>query len=501
MAGTKMNDTICGMVWLVGAGPGDPGLMTVRGAELLRGADVIVRDRLIGRGITEYFRRDAKLIDVGKRAGNHSMEQEKIEEILIREASAGKKVVRLKGGDPFLFGRGGEEMLALAGRGIQCEVVPGVSSAIAVPSCAGIPITHRGVSSGAYITTAHRASGYEGLDYERLAGLNDTIVLLMSSDEISKISNRLMEAGMSPDTPVAIISDGTTAKQRETVSNLRELAAEADEKGRVSPAVIVIGRAVALGEAINRRASLPLRGRRVWLTMTERGNGRNHRLASLLRDSGAEVIRIPCVETRPRDVSLRSHDLGRFDWFVFSSRAGAENFFRQMRRNGIDIRTIAGVKIAAVGPVTKEALEERGLIVDFVPLVNDGEHTAAGIIEMGAGRVLLLRCFNSPCTWKGILAEHGIDVEEIGLYETAERPSSSFGDCAPGDIAVFASASAVSVFTGRGNLRTDGIRAVCVGRPSAAAAREAGFEDVMTASRATDDALFEAVLGGGERFS
>jgi uroporphyrinogen III methyltransferase/synthase len=470
--------------------------MTVRGAELLRGADVIVHDSLIGYGIMEYFRRDAGLIYVGKRAGNHSAEQREIEEILTREASAGKRVVRLKGGDPFLFGRGGEEMIALAGRGIRCEVVPGVSSAIAVPSLAGIPITHRGVSSGAYITTAHRASGCDGLDYARLAGLKDTIVLLMSSGEISEISKRLMEAGMNPDTPAAIISGGTTAEQRETVAGLRDLAAKADGGVCVSPAVIVVGKAVAVREAINRRTSPPLKGRRVWLTMAERGDGQNHRLPSLLRDAGAEVIRVPCVETRPRDVPLKSHDLGGFDWFVFSSRAGVENFFRQMRRNGVDIRTTAGVKIAAVGPATRDALEERGLVVDFVPSIHDGEHTAEGIIEMGAARVLLLRCFRSPCSWKGILAAHGIDVEEIGLYETAERHSPVLEHCAPGDIVVFASASAVKVFRRHFKGCAEGITAVCIGKPSALAAGEAGFEDILTAPRASDDALFETIIGG-----
>jgi uroporphyrinogen III methyltransferase/synthase len=483
------------MVWLVGAGPGDPGLMTIRGAELLRGADVIVYDRLIGCGVREYFSRDAKLIDVGKRAGSHLMKQREIEEVLIREASAGKRVVRLKGGDPFLFGRGGEEALALAGGEIPYEVVPGVSSAIAVPSRAGIPITHRGVSSGVYITTAHRACGCGGLDYERLAGLKDTIVLLMSSDEISDISRRLTEAGMDPDTPAAIISDGTTARQREIVTTLRELALKAGEDEHLSPAVIVVGSAVTLMEDLNRRSPLPLRGKRIWLTMAERSGGRNRRLVSLLRDAGAEVVPVPCIETRPRDADLGSYDLGRFDWFVFSSRAGVENFFRQMRRSRIDIRAVAGIKIAAVGPATMDALEERGIIVDFVPRVNDGEHTAAGIIEMGAKRVLLLRCFGSPCSWKGIFTEHGTDVEEIGLYETVETSPQVLVNLAPGDIVVFASASAVRAFAKRGDPGVEGIRAVCIGKPSALAAREAGFEDIMTARGATDDALFEAIVG------
>ncbi|MDR3332336.1 MAG: uroporphyrinogen-III C-methyltransferase [Synergistaceae bacterium] len=499
-----MSDAIIGKVWLVGGGPGDPGLISVRGAEVLRYADVIVHDRLIGPGMSDYFPENAVLIDVGKRTGNHTAVQREIEEILIREASEGKRVARLKGGDPFIFGRGGEEILALASHGIPCEVVPGVTSALAVPAYAGIPATHRGTSCGVFVVTARRASGDDSkdrLDFDLMSAMrSETIVILMGACLIKEIAEGFLTAGRDPSTPAAIIENGTTARQRGLYAPLGKLAGRAKEEGMDAPCVIVIGDVAALRELMDLRASMPLAGLRIWLTQAKKnqcGTPGEPRLGRLLRDAGAETVNAPCIKIRPLDVELSAKKLRQFDWILFCSTSGVDNFWRQLRRNHLDIRAIGDARIAAVGNATGEALEEMGIRPDFVPDVHDGEEMARGIASLGAKKALLPRPAGRTPEWTGILLESGIGFEEIKIYETTESAPQSVNLCDEGDAVVFASASAVRAFTRAVDPGKDleKIFAVCIGRPTALAASEAGY-DAVTAIDADDDALFDAILAG-----
>ena len=488
-----------GKVWLVGAGPGDAGLLTLRGREVLGRAEVVVYDRLIGPGIAGFFPRNADLVYVGKRVGDHVVVQEEIEAILLREARAGKRVVRLKGGDPFLFGRGGEEALSLMAHGIEVEIVPGVTSAISVPAYAGIPVTHRSVSGGVYVVAAHRTNGDDGLDYAHLAVLNDTLVILMGAGRIGAIAQKLIAAGRDAATPVAVVQKGTTADMKRISGTLATIAELAQAHGIDAPAVIVVGFVAGLATKLDWHAALPLARMRVWLTETRKDAEEGQSLASMLRDAGSEVAHLPCIETEPTNAVLPCTEVfSRASWLVFSSRVGVACFFAALRREGRDVRAIGGARIAAVGPSTAAALAERGLRVDFVPEIHDGEHLAKGLaaeLETGTNQVkiLLFRCEGEPPAWSAILREAGADVSQMALYRTIETPSPLLASIAPGDVVVFKSASAVEVCALAMRCERSLVRAVCIGAPSGAAAKRLGF-DVYAAPRASDEALFEVVL-------
>ncbi|MDR2136685.1 MAG: uroporphyrinogen-III C-methyltransferase, partial [Synergistaceae bacterium] len=360
-----------GKVWLVGGGPGDPELLTVKGRRILEEADVVVYDRLIGSGILRCAPLGAELIDVGKNGGCHPVPQEEIEKILIEKALENKRVVRLKGGDPFLFGRGGEEMSTLMSRGIPCEPVPGVTSAIAVPAWAGIPVTHRDYASSIHIVTAHRRDGAP-IDYDALAPLKGTLVFLMGASALRDICEGLIAAGMDKNTPAAAIQRGTTARQKQVIGVLADLPERAAQsKGIHAPAVMVVGQVVALSETLNWRAALPLAGRRVLVPRPEShlpqkggSGGRSGRLAALLRARGAEVVEVS--PSRMENIDLPLPPLGGYLWLVFTSGTGVECFFQRLRADQRDIREIGTAKIAAIGSMTRNAIEERGLRVDLV---------------------------------------------------------------------------------------------------------------------------------------
>lgn len=491
-----------GKVWLVGAGPGDPGLVTLRAREVMERADVIVYDRLVGPGVAEFFPASAECVYVGKRAGSHSVVQAEIEKILLREASLGKRVVRVKGGDPFLFGRGGEEALRLAAAGIDVEIVPGVTSAISVPAYAGIPVTHRGLSCGVHIVTAHRKDENDMLDYGLLSKTNDTVVILMGAGRIGEITQGLIDAGKDAGTPAAVIENGTTARMRSARGNLSDIAQISAESGIGAPAAIVVGPVAKLASKLDWRAGAPLAGTRVWLTESKKRTSAQSgpTVAFLLRDAGAEVAHLPCITTEPIPAALPPDvflaEPSRDVWFVFSSRVGVEEFFSLLRSERRDIRSFEGVRIAAVGPATADALEQRGLLVDYVPVIHDGWNMALGLSELGlekGGRVVLFRCTGEPPKWRGILERTGADVLQVDLYRTIPTPSPVLENVEPGDIAVFKSASAVEVFAGAIACSTARLRAVCIGKPSAQAASKYGF--IVTATPRTDDrAIFKAVM-------
>jgi uroporphyrinogen III methyltransferase/synthase len=490
-----------GKVWLVGAGPGDAELLTIKGRRLLEQADVVVYDRLIGPGIRGYASPEAESIDVGKSGGCHPVPQKEIEKILIEKAREGKRVVRLKGGDPFVFGRGGEEMEALMKEGIPCEPVPGVTSAIAVPAFAGIPVTHRDYSSSLHIITAHKRDD-ASIDYDVLARLEGTLVFLMGASAIEEICRRLVEAGMDPDTPAAVVERGTTARQRRVTGVLADLARAARlEESVRSPAVLVVGRVAALAETLDWRGRLPLNGRRIGVPLVSRDKN-GGRLAALLRSRGAEVLEIPSSRTEALDVPLPP--LGGYGWLVFTSVSGVEFFFRRLQAERKDVREIGAAKIAAVGSATKNAIESRGLRVDRVPPVYSGAALGEVLLHecrLGGSassmRLLLLRAERGAPDLTRVLESGGLDFDEVPLYRTVpvargEDARSQNAEMEDFDAAAFTCASSVRNFVALfPNAR---VRAVCIGEQTGKVAREAGY-DVAVAKKATLEDLADAVEG------
>jgi uroporphyrinogen III methyltransferase/synthase len=493
-----------GKVWLVGAGPGDSELLTIKGRRLLEQADVVVYDRLIGPGVLGYARPDADLIDVGKRGGCHPVPQEKIEEILIERALEGKRVVRLKGGDPFLFGRGGEEMEALVRRGIACEPVPGVTSALAVPAFAGIPVTHRDYASSLHIVTARRRGGAP-IDFNALT-LSEgtlaegtlaegTLVFLMGASEVRGICRGLVEAGMDKNTPAALIQWGTTARQRRITGVLADLPDRATPPEDVPaiqdparpPAILVVGRVVALAEALDWRGRLPLSGRRVLVPQVSDRIKKDGRLAELLRSRGAEVLEVRVSRTEAILAPLPP--LGGYGWLVFTSAAGVEFFFEGLKRDRRDIREIGAAKIAAVGPATQDAIESRGLRVDLVPSVHSGAALGEALREVGGHtRLLLLRAQNGAPDLPRILRDGGLAFDEVALYRTvpnAFKKGMNLGDISEIDAVAFTCASSVRSLA---ELWPEAsVKAVCIGEQTGRAAIEAGYEVVVAKSATLED--------------
>ncbi len=476
-----------GKVWLVGAGPGDAGLFTLRGREVMEQADTIVFDRLVGDGVLSMMPERAEKINVGKEGGRHPVPQREIEKILVEKALAGKKVVRLKGGDPFLFGRGGEEIEALKKKNIEFEVVPGVTSAIAAPSAAGIPVTHRGLAASLHIITAHtKDGGIAQIDYAALARLGGTLLFLMGASALPDICAALINAGMSPDTQAAAVENGTTARQRRIEGTLGTLTEIAGREALRSPAVIVVGAVAALGKEFEWKKFLPLSGRRVIVT---RPRERSGKLSAKLRALGAEVVECPCISTRTLDTKLPP--LAGFAWVAFTSATGVESFFELLAKEGRDVRELGGAKTAAIGEATAGALRAHGLSVDFVPSVYDGASLADGLAPLaGGGKILMLRAKDGSPELTAHLRAAGADFTEFALYETKyEKPSAQPKDT---DAALFTSASTVRGFVAAFGGPV-GKPACCIGRQPAAAAAAYGFKEIRTAAKATLDSLIKTL--------
>jgi uroporphyrinogen III methyltransferase/synthase len=471
-----------GKVWLVGAGPGDAGLLTCRGREVLEQADTVVYDHLAGDGVLSLMPGSAEHINVGKSGGCHPVSQREIEEILVKKALEGRKVVRLKGGDPFLFGRGGEEVLALLAAGIPYEVIPGITSAIAVPECAGIPVTHRGSSTSVHIITAHTKDGGLPLfDCPAPADGSATLVFLMGVSSLPEICSRLYRQGWGPDTPAAAVEWGTTARQRTVIGTLGNFVRKAADADLKPPAVIVVGPTAALAEKFDWHRTLPLWGVKMIVT---RPRSRQGRLSRMLRELGAEVVELPVIETVPLQTQLPVLDAA---WIAFTSASGVEYFFAALKKEGRDVRSIGNAKIAAVGKATAVALREHGLCVDLIPTVYDGFHLAEELASAAKGaKILLFRAENGAPELTSRLAALGADFSEIPLYRTAALPA-PFTPRSP-DAAVFASASAVRAFR-QACPDVEVPFACCIGPQTAAEARRLGFKNIGIAEKATLEEL------------
>lgn len=354
-----MPETRRGVVYLVGAGPGDPKLLTLRAAELIESADVVALDALVSKEIAARIPAHARVIYVGKRASAHTLPQEQINRVLIDEAKKGHRVVRLKGGDPFVFGRGGEEAEELVAAGIAIEIVPGISSSIAGPAYAGIPVTHRSHASSVTIVTGHEADeGSTAIKWPALAQLDGTIVFMMGLANLGTITQKLIEHGMSPNRPVAVISNATRADQRTVVGTLRSIDANVP-----SPALIVVGDVVKHHDVINWFESKPLFGKRVVVT---RAREQASQLVQLLSEEGANVVQFPTIRVAAPESyeSLDAVIAGKYDLLVFTSTNGVDAFFERIQS---DARSLAGTRIAAVGGTTAAELRRHGIIADIVP--------------------------------------------------------------------------------------------------------------------------------------
>jgi len=491
-----------GTVYLVGAGPGDPDLMTVRSLELIAGADAIVHDRLIPPGALAGARSDAELIYAGKAPGAVAMEQGEIERRLVELARAGRSVVRLKGGDPFLFGRGGEEAEALGAAGIPFEVVPAVTAGIAAPAYAGIPVTHRDDASAVAFVTGHEDPGKEesALDWPALAAFPGTLVLYMGVRNLPAIAERLIAAGRDPAEPAAAIERGTWPAQRTVLATAEALPAAVAEAGLGAPAILLFGPVAARREAIGWLERRPLHGRRVVVT---RARAQASALAARLRRLGADVVELPAIRIEPRidapEVATAIDDLHSYALVCLTSPNGVELLLAAMAERGLDGRALANATIAAIGPGTARSLREHGLIADIVPPRSIAESLVEALreVEVDGRPVLIARAAEGRDVLPEALAERGARVDVVPLYETVREPASedALADIAGADYVTFTSASAVRNFHAAvGDAFPVGARIVSIGPATSAAATELGLEVAIEAERHDPDGLVEALL-------
>ena len=484
-----------GCVWLIGAGCGSADLITVRGLRLLRQCDVVVYDDLIDSALLAEAPRQAKRIYMGKRCGKHSAPQEEISRVLVEEAQSGRRVARLKGGDPYVFGRGGEEALALRDSGIPYEEVPGISSAIAIPAAAGIPVTHRGVSRSLHIITGHTAAGGLPDGAAHLAALDGTLVFLMGLSHLEQIAGSLLETGKSPDTPAAVISGGNAAHPaavRATLGTIAQRAREADVR---PPAVIVVGGTA--GMDLSGTMDKSLRGVRVGLTGTDEMAAR---LRSVLEPLGASTWHVEraLVEELPTEEGLEALFRDR-RWLVFTSANGVETFFRRLRRERVDLRRLSVCKFAVIGAATGAALERNGILPDLCPSDYTSESLAAALTERVSPEedVVLLRSQEGTQQLPALLREHGIPVRDVHIYtvrtdmETAETDKEVLETL---DYLAFSSASGVERYFEVHGAVPEGTVCVCIGGVTAAALRARYEKPFLTAASISAEGIAETVL-------
>jgi len=486
-------------VFLVGAGPGDPGLMTARALELIATADVIVYDRLIPREALAGARSDAQLIYVGKQGGAPSSSQAQIEALLVEHGQAGRTVVRLKGGDPFVFGRGGEEAEALRAAGVEFAVVPGVSAGVAAPAYAGIPVTHRELASAVAFVTGHEdpEKPESALDWEALAAFSGTLVVYMGVRQLAQISERLRAAGRPGAEPAAVIERGTFADQRVVSGTLETIASEASAAGVRAPAILVIGPVAALRERLRWAELRPLAGVTVAVT---RAREQASALAARLRALGAAVVEAPAIKIVPLDGA--PPDVGRYDLVVFTSPNGVAVLFERLERAGQDARALAGARVAAIGPGTVAALRQRGVIADIVPARFVAEGLVEALEHVDAKRALIARAAQARDVLPRALRARGIEVDVVALYDTVAEPltASQLRDARRADYITFTSSSTVNFFlAAAGEPLGAETRIVSIGPITSATLREHGLEPDVEASSHDLDGLVQALLDDASR--
>ena len=498
-----------GKVWLVGAGPGDAGLFTLKGKEVLEKADVVVYDALVGQGVLSMIPDSSERIFAGKRSGHHFLKQDETNRVLLEKALEGKRVVRLKGGDPFLFGRGGEELELLSEHGVPFEIVPGITSAFAVPAYNGIPVTHRDFCSSVHIITGHKRADHEyDIDFRALADTKGTLIFLMGISALSDITSGLLKAGMDPKTPAAVLEQGTTADQHRIEAALKDLADVCSRTKVHTPAIIVVGRVTTLSREFAWYEKLPLFGIRVVVT---RPKELISEMSAMLRKEGAEVLEIPAIgivpvkDMQPIHDSIRALESGNYDWIVFTSSNGVRIFFEEICRVS-DLRALSGTKIAVIGRGTEKELKKRGLRPDFIPSVYDGETLGRELADICGEntRFLIPRAaIGNPELPERLRAVPGAKVDDVAVYDTiyeSDPVVDITGDIENGDIdfAVFTSASTVEGFAKAfKDADLSAVNAICIGKQTEAKARQYNMK-TRTAKAATLQAVVDCVREAAE---
>lgn len=495
-----------GKVYLVGVGPGDPGLITLKGLECLRKAEVVIYDRLIDDSLINAAPAEAEKIYVGKGRGCHAMEQREINLLMVSKAREDKTVVRLKGGDPFVLGRGGEEAEVLAANNIPFEVVPGVSSAYAVPAYAGIPVTHRRLASSFTVITGHEdpEKGKSSIAWDKISTGSDTLVFLMGMGNLAQIVNQLIQNGRPPSTPVAVISEGTSPKQRTVVGTLEDIVSRAKKEGFEPPAVIVVGEVVKLREQLRWFDNLPLFGKRVLVTRAEH---QADELNQLLLARGAIPIQMPVIKIGPpptwKELDRAIMNLKSYGWIVFTSVNAVETFWKRLYAPKLDGRWLRGTKIGAIGPATAKDLREKGIYPDYVPKIYTSQGFLAGLkkADIAGCRVLLPRADIAGDELAKGLIKLGARVKKIIAYKTATSTKGiSQGKRMLSkdeiDVITFTSASTVNgllAILGQSWGVIKQAKIACIGPNTAAALAERGLEADIVAQEHTVHGLVDAL--------
>ncbi len=498
-----------GKVYLIGAGPGDPGLFTLKGKKILEKAEVVIYDRLINDIILSFANPKAEFIYVGKTSGKHALSQDEINALLAKKAGEGKIVARLKGGDPFIFGRGGEEALFIRQHGYEFEVVPGITSAVAVPAYAGIPVTHRDFTSSLAIITGHEKPDKteSSINWKEIAGGLGTLVFLMGVENLEYICDNLIGNGKDGKTPIALIRWGTRPNQEVITGTLENIVAKVREVKFQPPAVIVVGEVVKLHNKLSWLEHQPLWGKRIVVT---RARAQASALIERICEFGGEAIEFPSIKIEKVDDLTPLYDsfkeIDIYNWLLFTSVNGVDIFFDEIRKQDMDIRILKGIKIGAIGAATRDRIESYGLKVDLVP----DEYKAEGILEKLSkvinpeDRILLPRAKGARKILPQTISSWGAYVNEINIYEakTAALVSEDIlQEIKTGtfDYITFTSSSTVNNFVdliGEGNIKEldKKVKVACIGPITADKAKEYGFNVDLMAREYTIEGLLEVIM-------
>ncbi|UCH19928.1 MAG: uroporphyrinogen-III C-methyltransferase [Deltaproteobacteria bacterium] len=502
------NKTSTGKVYLVGAGPGDPGLITVKGLECIQNADVIIYDYLAESALLKHARKNAELIYAGKKGGNHTLAQEKINELIVEKAQSGAMVTRLKGGDSFIFGRGGEEAEVLFNKGIPFEIVPGITSAIAAPAYAGIPLTHRAFTSTVAFVTGHEDPDKteSNIDWASISKGIGTLVFLMGVKNLSNIVGQLLQHGKPPDTPVALVRWGTTPRQITISGTLDTIVAKVKKAGLKAPAIVVVGDVVNLRPILRWYEDRPLLGKKIVVT---RARAQASDLVKLLSDLGAECLEFPTIKIQPPEdytpLDTAIKNLSTYDWLIFTSVNGVSFFFERLFASGKDVRALHNLHTAAIGPATKKRLFDFGLNSDIVPETYRAESVVAAFRDQDikGKRILLPRAKEARPVLPVELTKMGAAVDEIPAYRTeaisdgADQLITQLEEKSI-DLITFTSSSTANNFrglipSGKFKALLEGVTIASIGPITTDTARELGFDVHITAESYTIPGLCEAI--------
>ncbi len=497
-----------GIAYLIGAGPGDPGLFTLKGKACVEAADVVIYDYLADEELLGWAPSDAELIYAGKQAGNHALTQDEINALLVNRVAAGHVVARLKGGDPLVFGRGGEEAMALRAAGLAFEIVPGVTSAIAAPAYAGIPVTQRAMATSFAVVTGHEDPTKEttGVNWKHIACGADTLTFVMGLGNLPDIAARLQEYGRDAATPAAVVRWGTKPEQQTVVGTLATIAQEVERAGLKPPGLLIVGDVVGLRPQLNWFEEKPLFGARVVVTRARKQAGA---LSRLLRQQGAYVMSVPAIRTVATDNHAEQdavlHNLAPFDWVLFTSVNTVEYFAEALVRNGLDMRALAGKTVMAVGKKTAAGLAKAGIVADSVPANASAEGMLAVLegVPMKGRKVLLPRAAEARELLPDTLREAGAEVTVLPVYRTEPELRGGHGERLAAalregtvDVVTFTSASTVRnivAMLGDDASLLRNVQLIAIGDITAAELHAYGLQEDGIAEEATIEALAEAV--------